>query len=70
MFGKRIVAKAVPKKNINNKGIPVNLQLLIKLPINEVATIPILVFLNTLIKMEDNNIKIIVLPIPSKEWVK
>ena len=61
VFGKRIVAIAVPKKNINKSGIPVNLQLLIKLPIKAVTTVPILVFLNTLIKIDDSNIRIIVI---------
>ena len=35
-----------------------------------VNTVPILLFLNTLIRIEPNNIKIIVRPVPSNECAK
>ena len=70
VFGKKKVATAVPIKNKTNKGIPVNLQLVIRFPIRAVITVPILDFLKTLTRIDDNKIKIIVRPIPSREWVK
>ena len=67
VFGRTNVDIAVTKNNNNINGIPLKELTDIKLVNKAVITVPIFVFLNTLINTDAININTIVLPIPSNE---
>ena len=64
---KNIVDTALIRNRIIINGIPLNEPFPKTLLRATVITTPILLFLNTFIKIEPNNIKINVLPVPSNE---
>ena len=68
-FVKNIVEMELTKNNAIIRGIPLNDALPIIFVRVIVSTVPILVFLNTLIKIDPRRISIIALPVPSSECV-